>query len=152
MKSAFLFIPVTLFLSLPLTAQETKYPEQEPMKPAMTEYWQPQPPVVKPGKSPEKAIAAPSDALILFDGKDLSQWSNSKGEPAAWIVSDGVFTVKKEQATSRPEVYSTIFNCILSGAFPKELQERARQEEIAVFFCKVCTRYRFSIVTKMKLT
>lgn len=95
MKSAFLFIPFTLFLSLPLTAQETKYPEQVPMKPAMTEYWQPQPPVVTPGKSPEKAIAAPSDALILFDGKDLSQWSNAKGGPAAWTVHDGVFTVKK---------------------------------------------------------
>jgi len=95
MKSVFLFIPVTLFLSLPLTAQETKYPEQAPMKPAMTEYWQPQPPVVTPGKSPEKAITAPSDALILFDGKDLSQWSNAKGGPAAWTVRDGVFTVKK---------------------------------------------------------
>jgi hypothetical protein len=95
MKSAFLFISISLFLSFSLTAQETKYPEQEPMKPAMTEYWQPQPQIVTPGKSPEKAISAPSDALILFDGKDLSQWSNSKGEPAAWNVHDGVFTVKK---------------------------------------------------------
>ena len=65
------------------------------MTPAMTEYWQPQPPVVTPGKIDKEAVSAPSDAIVLFDGKDLSQWENTKGNPAEWTVHDGVFTVKK---------------------------------------------------------
>jgi hypothetical protein len=36
----------------------------------------------------------PSDAIVLFDGKDLSQWKSDKdGGPAKWQVKDGVATV-----------------------------------------------------------
>jgi len=35
----------------------------------------------------------PSDALVLFSGKDLSQWKNEKGGEAKWKVEDGVATV-----------------------------------------------------------
>ena len=50
----------------------------------------PQPPVVTPGSFSEQA-APPSDAIILFDGKDLSQWRDkATGGPAAWTVADGV--------------------------------------------------------------
>jgi len=66
------------------------------MVPEMTEYWEPQVPVVKPGQATANAvITAPSDAIILFDGKDLSQWKNKDGGPANWDVSNNVFTVKK---------------------------------------------------------
>jgi hypothetical protein len=56
----------------------------------------PLPPVITPGwfSSQEQAGKPPSDALILFDGKDLSQWQGSKGGPADWIVRDGYFEVK----------------------------------------------------------
>ncbi len=38
----------------------------------------------------------PSDATVLFDGKDLSQWESVKGGPAGWKVTDGYFqTVPK---------------------------------------------------------
>jgi hypothetical protein len=90
-----------LFGCLPfiqVNAQE-EYPKQEPMKPGMSEYWTPQPLVVTPGKATNNAvISAPSDALVLFDGKDLSQWkSGSKeGGDAKWNVHDGVFTVNKK--------------------------------------------------------
>ena len=33
--------------------------------------------------------SAPSDAVVLFDGKDLSKWSKGNGKPAAWTVKDG---------------------------------------------------------------
>jgi hypothetical protein len=49
----------------------------------------PQPPVVTPGASFSQNAAAPSDAEILFDGKDLSKWENNRGEDATWKVSDG---------------------------------------------------------------
>ncbi|HEX4545451.1 MAG TPA: DUF1080 domain-containing protein, partial [Candidatus Acidoferrum sp.] len=31
----------------------------------------------------------PSDAVILFDGKDLSKWSHKDGSPAKWKVANG---------------------------------------------------------------
>ncbi|MDP2984352.1 MAG: DUF1080 domain-containing protein [Candidatus Latescibacter sp.] len=37
----------------------------------------------------------PSDAVVLFNGKDLSEWVQPDGKPAAWTAGDGSFTVKK---------------------------------------------------------
>ncbi len=36
----------------------------------------------------------PSDALVLFDGHDLSQWHNDRGGEARWTVTDGILEVK----------------------------------------------------------
>jgi hypothetical protein len=52
----------------------------------------PLPPVVDPGPAPP-SLPAPSDAIVLFDGKDLQQWTNSKGAQAGWQVKDGYFEV-----------------------------------------------------------
>lgn len=82
--------------SMNANAQEKQYPEQEKMRPGMSEYWTPQPKVVTPGDI--KTNSAPSDAIILFDGKDLSAWESAKGGgPAEWDVHDGVFTVNKKK-------------------------------------------------------
>lgn len=35
----------------------------------------------------------PSDATILFDGKDLSQWQDASGNPSKWKVEDGAMVV-----------------------------------------------------------
>jgi len=51
----------------------------------------PQPPVVTPGtcSTQEQAGKPPSDAIVLFDGKDISKWESDKGEPTKWVVKDG---------------------------------------------------------------
>jgi hypothetical protein len=51
----------------------------------------PQPPVVAPAtpSTQERAGKAPSDATVLFDGKDLSQWVSMDGSPTKWIARDG---------------------------------------------------------------
>ncbi len=51
----------------------------------------PQPPLVSPGTpSTQDAVGtAPSDAIVLFDGTDLSKWSDGSGE-ARWRLVDGV--------------------------------------------------------------
>jgi hypothetical protein len=60
----------------------------------LTEFYTPVPPVVTPGM---KAGDAPSDANILFDGKNLDKWETvSDGSPAKWTVADGVLTVNKK--------------------------------------------------------
>jgi hypothetical protein len=51
----------------------------------------PAPPVITPGICGAQAapVKAPSDAIVLFDGTDLANWVNAKGEPTKWIVRDG---------------------------------------------------------------
>lgn len=63
-------------------------------RPQDTEVWEPVPPVITPG---DTAGAPPSDAIVLFDGKDLSQWVSNKDSqsPAGWTVADGILTVNK---------------------------------------------------------
>lgn len=66
---------------------------QEKAKPQDTEFYTPVPAVVKPGAT---MGAAPSDAIILFDGKNLDQWKSvDQDGPAKWDVKDGLFTVNK---------------------------------------------------------
>ncbi len=62
--------------------------------PKLTEQWEPVPPIVTPGATDS---APPSDAIVLFDGKNLDQWvmTNDKS-PARWKVHDGVVTVDKK--------------------------------------------------------
>lgn len=92
-----LLLSGTLLMVANLGFAQDKYPEPMPMKPQMSEYWTPQPPIVTPGSlSTNAMMSAPSDAIILFDGKDLSQWQNNKGETAGWNVHDGVVTVNKK--------------------------------------------------------
>jgi hypothetical protein len=42
---------------------------------------------------PGAAGGAPSDAVVLFDGKDLSKWRGEKGGEARWVVAGGSTTV-----------------------------------------------------------
>lgn len=57
--------------------------------PEATEVWEPEPPVVTPGQDG----GAPSDAVVLFDGSDLSAWRHENGAAAKWRVGDGWFEV-----------------------------------------------------------
>src|SRR5512134_1665957 len=56
----------------------------------------PKPPIVTPGASPG---APPSDAMVLFGGRDLSEWAqrDGNGSPIApsWNVRDGYFETGK---------------------------------------------------------
>lgn len=45
-----------------------------------------EPKIINPGPPP-------ADAIVLFDGTDLSKWANNKGGEAKWTVKDGVVTV-----------------------------------------------------------
>jgi hypothetical protein len=51
----------------------------------------PQPSIIEPAtaSSQEQAGRAPSDSVVLFDGKDLSHWRSGSGEAAKWKVENG---------------------------------------------------------------
>ena len=53
----------------------------------------PQPVVVDPGPG-ALPVPAPKDAIILFDGTDLSKWVQKNGEAARWVVRDGYFEAR----------------------------------------------------------
>ena len=84
---------VVAVTGLAVVLAATVYSQQKP-RPEDTEVWKPVPKVVTPGAEPG---AAPSDAIVLFDGKNLDQWVSAKdhASPAGWKVADGVFTVDK---------------------------------------------------------
>lgn len=89
-KYALLLIPT--FFAVQSMAQDKKAdPANDPKT---TEVWEPVPKIVSPGKLPQEA---PSDATVLFDGRNLDAWHSVKdpSKPAAWTIDDGFFTVKK---------------------------------------------------------
>ncbi|MDB6065242.1 MAG: hypothetical protein JWR26_1450 [Pedosphaera sp.] len=81
---------VTLVSALGLINQSNSHAQPDPN-------WfghdrsRPAPAVVNPGSSStqDQVGKAPSDATVLFDGKDVSQWVAMDGTPTKWIVKDG---------------------------------------------------------------
>src|SRR5450432_3702882 len=89
-------LTTTLVLFLTLATALAQQPETKPApKPEDTEVWQPEPKVVTPGATP---TAAPSDAIVLFDGKNLDEWvsAQDRSAPAKWTVAAGIVTVSKD--------------------------------------------------------
>lgn len=74
-------------------AQAVPPPAGSTAKPQDTEQWTPVPAVVTPGATDS---APPSDAIVLFDGKSLGEWVNTRDKaPAGWSVAGGVLTPVK---------------------------------------------------------
>jgi hypothetical protein len=48
----------------------------------------PRPPVVEPAPQ-DLPVPPPADAIVLFDGTDLSKWRGADGGPATWVIEDG---------------------------------------------------------------
>jgi Domain of Unknown Function (DUF1080) len=66
-------------------------------KPEETEVWEPVPKVVTPGAT---STAPPSDAVVLFDGKNQDAWVSVKDKsPAKWTVAGDVMTVSKGEGS-----------------------------------------------------
>lgn len=93
------------------------YAQQDP-KPEDTEVWDPEPKKVTPGKE----NAAPSDAIVLFEGSNLNKWESAKGGPAAWTVENGAFTVKPETGDIRTKQEFNDFQLHIEWRAPKEVK------------------------------
>ncbi|OUW76614.1 MAG: hypothetical protein CBD72_03370 [Flavobacteriaceae bacterium TMED212] len=79
---------------------------QKIIDPEMTMVWEPIPEIVTPGN----LYSPPSDAIVLFDGTDLSQWSSAaSGEESEWILNDdGSMTVKKGSGIETKEEFGSV--------------------------------------------
>lgn len=103
MKQHLLAAALVVASAAPSLAQQTP-PSQPPSAPRgnaaqtlpdpkETEVWEPVPKMVTPG--PTYGMP-PSDAIVLFDGKNLDEWvATSDKTPAKWSVHDDMFTVVK---------------------------------------------------------
>jgi len=78
------FCAILVFAGAPQTVPKIDWPVHD-------ESW-PLPPVVDPGPA-GPPVPAPPGAVVLFDGKDLSAWSDGKGNPAKWKVEGGYMEV-----------------------------------------------------------
>lgn len=63
----------------------------------------PQPKVITPPteSTQDKPGTAPSDAIVLFSGGDLSKWESDKGEAANWKLEDEYMEVVKKTGSIR---------------------------------------------------
>ena len=88
MRTIFFVIVFALSIALLAMAQvDSHWKPNDPDRPV--------PPVIEPGtaSTQDSPGRTPSDAVVLFDGKDLSQWLGEDGQPAKWKVTDGAMEV-----------------------------------------------------------
>jgi hypothetical protein len=83
---------IVFLLSVVASGAFAQAQPRESLDPKVTEIWD-----LKPKKitATPTFTEAPSDAIILFSGKDLNEWTTLDGAPAAWEIKDGAFTVAK---------------------------------------------------------
>jgi hypothetical protein len=88
--------------------------------PKLTEVWQPEPAKVTPGKT---NADAPSDAIILFGGKNLDAWAstNDSTKPAMWTVSKDMVTVKKGTGNIQTKQRFTDYQLHIEWRIPENI-------------------------------
>src|SRR5438874_5126183 len=84
----------------------------------------PQPRVVRPGteSTPARPGQPPSDAVVLFDGTDLSQWTGVEGGEARWKVENGYLEVVARTGDIRTREEFGDCQLHLEWAAPAEVQ------------------------------
>ena len=78
----------------------------------------PQPPVVAPGEG----TAPPSDAVVLFDGKNLDAWESVNGDRAEWKVGDGWMEVVPKTGNIRTKEGFSSIQLHIEFASPTEVK------------------------------
>ena len=85
----------------------------------------PQPRIVKPGTASTSNMPgkAPSDAIVLFDGTDLSQWTSTEpGEATKWIVKDGALSPTRRSGYIRSKQQFGSCQLHIEWATPKQVK------------------------------
>ena len=116
----------------------------------------PVPPVVTPGtaSTSEKPGKAPSDAIILFDGTDLSHWQAAGGGEPTFTLHNGEMlspTLKNPRTTSiwRAKTTSATSSFTLNSQRRFPPRAPARDAAILAFSLWASSRSRCSTATKI---
>jgi hypothetical protein len=100
----------------------------------------PQPRVVDPGtaSTQEQAGRPPSDAIVLFDGKDLSHWRTRNDRPAAWKTEDGALIAKPGAGDliSKDEFGDCQLHLEFAAPVPSEGRDQDRGNSGVMFFAR----------------
>jgi Domain of Unknown Function (DUF1080) len=124
MKKGYLFIVVIVLISHILNAQKTDSLRAKHIQDSLnnikaheTEYYSPVPPIVTPGNN---FADPPSDAIILFNGKNLNEWVDEMDttHSANWIVADSVITVNKKAGDIRTKRLFTDYQMHIEYRIP----------------------------------
>jgi hypothetical protein len=109
----FFFLALSFFSLSQLMSQQKAKPED-------TEVWSPVPKMVTPGKT---VCDLPSDAIVLFNGTDLSQWvsTNDTTQPAKWIVQNGLVKVDKAAGDIQTRQKFTDYQLHLEWRVPENI-------------------------------
>ncbi len=109
--SALVFVSLLFMNSL--------YAQERPtIEPKLTEVWEPVPAKIAPGEN----NAPPSDAIILFDGKDLNEWTNGSGAKPEWVVENGAVTVKPKTGVIKSKQKFGDFQLHIEWKAPSEVK------------------------------
>lgn len=88
-------------------------------KPEETEVWSPVPKVITPGNS---STDEPSDAIALFNGKNLDEWvAVGNTGPAKWKVADNILTVDKSTGNIQTKRSFTDYQLHLEYRIPANI-------------------------------
>ena len=87
MKVNYLTLRALIIFTMLSFAQATLF--SQITDPKATEVWEPEPRKITPGLN----NLPPSDAIVLFDGKNMDEWTDLKGNTSPWQISDGFLTV-----------------------------------------------------------
>jgi hypothetical protein len=98
----------------------------------------PLPPVITPGtcSTQETPGAAPSDAVVLFDGKDLAHWRSERSGTAGWDVVDGAMVIHPGAGAilSREEFGDCQLHLEFAAPDPPKSQDQGRGNSGVMFF------------------
>jgi hypothetical protein len=82
----------------------------------------PHPAIVKPGERFTHGAPAPSDAVVLFNGKDFSKWQSSKGGDVTWKIENDYMEVTPKSGIIRTKDEFGDFQLHLEWATPSKVE------------------------------
>jgi Domain of Unknown Function (DUF1080) len=98
----------------------------------------PRPPVITPGtcSTQQEPGQPPSDAIVLFDGKDLSHWKAKRGAPANWNIEDGAMVIKPGagEISSADEFGDCQLHLEFAAPLPARGRDQGRGNSGVMFF------------------
>ena len=105
----------------------------------------PTPPAIEPAKvTAADHGGAPSDAIVLFDGKDTSAWQHRDGSEVKWAVQDGMLII--EPRTGDILTKQAFADCQLHVEWSCPENEQGSGQGLGNSGLKLQTRYEIQVL------